>query len=99
MVKFVYITYVLRAISSKIIITICIFYLFHISSLDEKSSYDDGNVSMNMRQTLSALTRNTHKFVQQHSDLTKDVEYLRYKNFVENREKGQHNNNKMGNRS
>lgn len=44
-----------------------------------------------MRQTLSALTRNTHKFVQQHSEMTKDVEYLRYKNFVEKREKHQQN--------
>lgn len=40
---------------------------------------------MNMHQTLSALERNTHKFVQEHSNLSNKVEYLKYKSYVEQR--------------
>lgn len=40
---------------------------------------------MNMRQTLSKLEKDTHKFVQKHNDLSSKVEYLKFKSYVEER--------------
>lgn len=40
---------------------------------------------MDMRQTLSTLEKNTHKFIQEHNDLSNKAEYLKFKNYVEER--------------
>ena len=53
---------------------------------DEKDPrYASSNCTMNMRQTLSKLEKNTHKFVKEHNDLSTKVEYLKFKSYVEER--------------
>lgn len=51
----------------------------------EDPRYTSEKATLNMRQTLSALGKNTHKFIQQHNDLTGKAEHLKYKSYVEER--------------
>lgn len=53
----------------------------------EDSRYSKDKSSMELRQTLSRMERNTHKFVRWHSKESKKVEALNFEFFVEERRK------------
>lgn len=42
---------------------------------------------MELRRTLSQLQKDTHNFIREHNELANRVEYLRDKDFIEQREK------------
>lgn len=66
---------------------VSIFVLICICFCEDKEDprYTSEKATLNMRQTLSALGKNTHKFIQQHNDLTGKAEHLKYKSYVEER--------------
>lgn len=48
--------------------------------------YGSDEASKDMRIALSSLEKCTHKFIREHSELSTKVEFLKYKNYVEQRE-------------
>lgn len=62
-----------------------LWFFFICSKGKEDPRYSTDKSSMDMRKTLTALERNTHKFIQEHNDLSKKAEHLKYKCFIEER--------------
>lgn len=59
--------------------------MFVIKKGEMDPRYATENSSMNLRQTLSTLQKSTHQFVREHNELSSHVQYLKYRNFVEDR--------------
>lgn len=55
-----------------------------ISGQDDRR-YKGSNYKAQMQKTMSKLVRNTSQFAQEQTNSVRDVDYLRYKNFVEDR--------------
>lgn len=52
----------------------------------EDPRYSTEKSSMMMRKALSDLSKNTHKFIQETSELTKKAEYCKYRSYIEERD-------------
>lgn len=62
------------------------FFCFYFQLDKDDPRYGSDEASKDMRIALSSLEKCTHKFVREHSELSTKVEFLKYKNYVEQRE-------------
>lgn len=60
-------------------------FLFLFSCIDPR--YFSNTVGKELRNTLSQLQKTTHNFVREHDQLANRAEYLRHRDFLEQREK------------
>lgn len=49
--------------------------------------YYSNSVGMELRKTLMQLQKDTHNFIREHNELANRAEYLRDRDFIEQREK------------
>ena len=64
---------------------IFVFYSFPVKD----PRYRTSSVGQELRETLSTLQKTTHTFVREHDELANRAEYLKYTDFVRQREKPQ----------
>lgn len=69
------------------ILSLCVFYFFSfcVAENEKDPRHASSKCSMDMRQTLSKLEKNTRKFVKEHNNLSSKVEYMKFKSYAEER--------------
>lgn len=78
----------------RIVRKITLLLLDEFISGQDDTRYKGSNYKAQMQQTMSKLVRNTSQFAQEQTNSVRDVDYLRYKNFVEDRNgRKSHQNN------
>lgn len=70
----------------------CFIFVFH-SFPAKDPRYHTSSVGQELRETLSTLQKTTHTFIRQHDELANRAEYLKYTDFVRQREEQQWINN------
>lgn len=68
-------------------LSLWVFFLFVLCLAENEKDprHASSKCSMDMRQTLSKLEKNTRKFVKEHNNLSSKVEYLKFKSYAEER--------------
>lgn len=51
----------------------------------EDPRYDSEKSAVEMRRTIIALGKNTHKFIKEHNNMCRKVEDIKYKDYMEQR--------------